>query len=163
MSRITMSLLLLLLSTSAAGQEFNYDAYKPAALTQIAASHPAQSADWFAEGHPRYRTRVTFSGHVRPMAEDLRKFVGCWVKAMGHPAAYADIFQQEIEVSQDGVSYWMPVEDVLVEQLQAEVLPGAEVDLYLLLMGGRRDRIVLAVSEFDAVADAHATAQSEHN
>ena len=155
MNRITMTLLLLGLSMSAAAQEFDYDAYKPATLSQVTTSLPAHTADWFADGHPRFRTRAIFTGRVRQASKELKDFIVCWVEAKGHPVAYAGIFQQEIEISQDGVEYWTPIEDVLLEPLQAEVPPGAPVDLYLLLMGGQRDQAIFAISEFDAVGDTH--------
>lgn len=154
---------LLLLVLSASGQEFDYSAYKPARLSELAAGAGAHATDWFAEGHPRYQTRATFTGRLRQTPAETRQFIAGWVKAMGHPDTYAGVFQQEIEITQDATRYWMPVQDVLVEQLQAEVPAGAELDLYLLLMGGQRDRIVFAVSEFDAQADAHAPAGTEDN
>jgi hypothetical protein len=153
-------LCLFFLSMSAAGQDFDYAAYKPATLAEITADLPAHGSDWFAEGHPRYRTRATFTGRVRPTSEDTKEFIGHWVKAMGHPEAYAGVFMNEIEITQEGASYWMPAQEVLVEPLQVEVAAGAQIDLYLLLMGSQHGRLVFAVSEFDALEDAHAPAET---
>ena len=158
--RRILSLLLLALSMSAIGQEFDYGAYKPAKLSALVADAGAHATDWFAEGHPRYQTRATFTGRLRPTPADTRQFIARWVKAMGHPDAYAEVFKQEIELTQDATSYWMPVQDVLVEQLRSEVPADTDVDVYLLLMGSQSDRLVFAVSEFDALADAHAPAEA---
>ena len=159
--RRILPLLLLVLSMSASGQEFDYSAYEPAKLSELAAGAGAHAIDWFAEGHPRYQTRATFTGRLRPTPANTKQYIVRWVKAKGHPDAYANVFQQEIEISQDATRYWIPIQDVLVEQLQAEVPAGTEVDLYLLMMGGQRDRLVFAVSEFDALSDAHAPAEAE--
>jgi len=151
-----LPLLLLLASMAAAGQAFDYAAYKPAKLAAITASIGSHPADWLATDDARHQTRATFTGRVRPISAGRKGFIGRWAQAMGHTAAEAEVFQQEAEISQDAVDYWMPVQDVLVSQLQAEVDAGSEADFYLLLMGARADGVVFAINEFDAPADAHA-------
>ena len=159
--RRTLLLLFLVFASPVTAQEFDYAAYQPATLSDVVAGAGVHTAAWVAEGHPRYRTRVTFTGRIRVTPADTKRFIVRWVKAMGHPVAYADVFQQEIEISQDAVSYWMPIQDVLISQLTAEVDAGDEIDLYVLLMGAQADRIVFAISEFDALGDAHAPAEPE--
>ena len=157
----SLPLLLLVLSLSASAQDFDYGAYKPATLSELVAGAGKHSADWFSEGHPRYQTRATFTGRLRQTPANTRQFILLWVRANGHPDSYAEVFEQEVEITQDATRCWMPVQKVLVDQLQAEVPAGAQVDLYVLLMGGQRDRIVFAVSEFDAPTDVHAPVEAE--
>ena len=159
--RRTLLLLFFVFASPVAAQEFDYAAYQPATLSEVAASAGEHAAAWFAEGHPRYRTRVTFTGRVRPTPADTAQFIVEWVKANGHPPAYADVFEQEIELTQDGNAYWMPIQDVLLAPLTAEVRADMPVDVFVLLMGGQGDRLVLAVSEFDALQDAHAPPESD--
>ena len=151
-----IALLLLLDCTAAAAQPFDYDAYHPAALAQIVSALPPHPADWLAEGETRFRTPVTFTGSFRPVAKPRRDFIASWAKTMGHPADTATVFEQEVEVEQAQTRYWMPIQQVLVEQLQTEVPAGAAVELYVLLMGTQGDQPVFAVSEFDAESDVHA-------
>lgn len=154
-------LLFLVFSLPAAAQDFDYDAYQPATLSDVVAGAGVHTTAWIAEGHPRYRTRVTFTGRIRVTPADAKQFIVLWVKAMGHPDAYGEVFQHEIELMQDATRYWMPVQDVLFESFKSEVRAGTEADVYLLLMGGQGDRLVFAVSEFDAPQDAHAPAEPE--
>ena len=154
-------LLFLVFSSPVTAQEFDYAAYQPATLSRVAAGAGVHTGAWIAEGHPRYRTRVTFTGRIRVTPADTKEFIVRWVKAMGHPDAYGEVFQQEIELMQDATRYWMPVQDVLLEPFQSEVRAGTEVDVYLLLMGGQGDRLVFAVSEFDTLQDAHAPEEAE--
>jgi len=159
--RHLLLLLCLLCALPVTAQEFDYAAYQPATLSEVAASAGEHTTAWFAEGHPRYRTRVKFTGRVRPTPADTQQFIVDWVKANGHPPAYAEVFEQEIELTQDGRAYWMPIQDVLLAPLTTEVRADMPVDVFVLLMGGQGDRLVLAVSEFDALQDAHAPAEPE--
>lgn len=154
-----IALLLLLACTSAAAQPFDYDAYHPAALAQIVSALPPHPADWLAEGETRFRTQVTLTGSFRPVAKARQNYIASWAKAMGHPAETASVFNQEVEIEQAKTRYWMPIQQVLVEQLQTEVPAGAPVELYVLLMGTQADQPVFAVSEFDAESDVHADAK----
>ena len=159
--RHLLLLLCLVCALPVSAQEFDYAAYQPATLSEVAASAGEHITAWFAEGHPRYRTRATFTGRVRPTPTDTKQFIVDWVKANGHPPAYAEVFQQEIELTQDGGTYWMPIQAVLLAPLTTEVRAGRPVDVFVLLMGGEGDRLVLAVSEFDALQDAHAPAKAD--
>ena len=144
---------------TAQGQTFDYDAYHPAALAQIVSALPPHPADWLAEGETRFRTEVTLTGSFRPVAKTRQDYIASWAKAMGHPAETASVFNQEVEIEQAKTRYWMPIQQVLVEQLQTEVPAGAPVELYVLLMGTQADQPVFAVSEFDAESDVHADAE----
>ena len=159
MRRIAL-LLLVFVWVSAVGQEFDYDAYPPTQLADVAAALPQHPAEWIAEGNSRFRTEVVFVGHIRPLSTRRKQFIARWVAAMGYPAADAAVFEQEIELAQDGVVYRMPIQTVLVDQLKSEVAAGGSLEVYLLLMGSERNQLVFAVSEFDAKADVHAPAEA---
>ena len=153
--RITL-LLLAVVWASAAGQEFDYAAYRPALLSEVLAGLPHHAPEWLAEGSPRFRTHVVFAGNMRPLSTHRKQFIAKWFASMGYPATEAAVFEQEIEVTQDGVVYRLPIQTVLVEQLKTEVPAGTPLEVYLLLMGSERDQLVFAVSEFDASGDVHA-------
>jgi len=90
-----------------------------------------------------------------------KQFIERWAQALGQPEADAKVFEQEVEISQGSAAYWLPIQNMLVAPLRAEVPAGAQVDLYLMLMGGHAGGIVMAINEFDALADAHAPAPAE--
>jgi len=66
------------------------------------------------------------------------------------PAAYRDLFNTEVEIEQDSTTYWMPLQQSLVESFRREVAPGEKVTLYLLLMGEYKHSAVFAISGFDS-------------
>jgi hypothetical protein len=147
---------LLAACLTAQGQSFDYDAYRAAALAHIVSGLPTHPADWLAEGETRFRTKVTFTGRFRPVSKTRQDYIASWVTTMGQPAGAASAFEREVEVEQGHTRYWMPIQEVLVGQLQKEVPAGATVEVYVLLMGTQADQPVFAVSEFDAESDVHA-------
>ena len=153
--RVVLVLLLMMGGMSASCADFDYSAYKPAQLSDISGSLQIDSRGGasFIDGHPRYHSQATFTGRIRPTDAGLRNYIRLWVKAMGHPPAYGEVFKRQVEIEQDAVRYWMPIQDVLVEPFKKEVIAGGRADLYLLLMGTYKRLPVFAVSEFDAIAE----------
>ena len=150
--RTNLLILLLFVATSAAGADFDYGAYQPANLADISGHLDVDPhADyWFAADFPRYHTQATFTGKMRPIGPGVKAFIKMWIQATGHPAADAEMFKEQVEIKQDAVVYWMPIQQVLVEPLKKEVTIGGQVDLYLLLMGEYKHVPVFSVNEFDA-------------
>jgi len=56
-----------------------------------------------------------------------------WAKAMQHPDSIPSVFNHEIQVSQAGQTYWMPIQDVL-KPWREEMRGDTEAEVYLLLM-----------------------------
>jgi hypothetical protein len=146
-------------SAAAPAGDFDYDAYLPAAvLADVESDLPDDPTAWFSAGHPRFQTEVVFSGQFRPLTAEKKQFVREWVTKLGYPAESADVFEQEVEVSQAEAHYWMPIQAQLVDKLRAEVDTGSEFRAYVALMGIQQDRAVFAINEFDAEGDEHAPA-----
>jgi len=150
--RILLPTLLFSVATLAAGADFDYDAYQPAKLSDVAKSLDVDPrADyWFAADYPRYHVQATFTGKVRPIDPGVRTFIESWIKTTGHPLADIGMFKQQVEIKEDKQLYWMPIQEVLVAPFKKEVTVGGQVDLYVLLMGAYRRAPVFAVSEFDS-------------
>jgi hypothetical protein len=153
MVRQILFLTILLLATSVFADAFDYSAYQDTNLGEAAANmHIDPRVDyWFDAAHPRYHSVAVFSGDIRPISEDTRRFVEAWAEAMGHASQISSAFQHEARFMQDDASYWMPVQAVLVEPLRSEVKAGGKSHLYLLLMGAWKKTPVFAISEFDAI------------
>lgn len=146
--------LLLFVTSSALAADFDYGAYQPAKLAEVASSLDVDPrADyWFAADYPRYHTQATFTGKIRPIDPGVKTFIAMWIKATGHPVTDAKMFRTQVEIKQDDAVYWLPIQQVLVEPLKKEVAAGGQVDLYVLLMGAYKHTPVFAVNEFDAAA-----------
>jgi len=157
--RVMLLLLFLAGAEPATGAAFDYDAYKPATLSEIAntVTRTPEAATTILDGHPRYRTQAIFTGKIKSTRSSLRNYIRLWVAAMGHPPAYGEVFKQQVQIRQDEITYWMPIQDVLLEPFRKEVVAGSQVELYLLLMGTHKRAPVFAISEFDPVDPKNVT------
>ncbi len=151
--RAILLLAFLIFARPALGGEFDYGAYETAQLDKVAAGLEIDPRVnyWFDAAHPKYHTIATFTGNKRVVAAGVKTYIGKWVGTMGHPSAYAEMFQSEIEVTQGSGTYWLPIQQQLVAPFDQEVPAGAEVHLYVLLMGTYNHVPVFAVSEFNVV------------
>jgi hypothetical protein len=91
---------------------------------------------------PRYRLDVVWTGQVRPVSAGLATYLEAYriVVPIG----------QEIQVSTDTKSYWLPIQDVLVPPLKEEVAPNSRVTLYVTFLGCDPDYVAFTVNEFTA-------------
>jgi hypothetical protein len=144
--------ILLLAATSVSADDFEYSAYQPSSLAAVVASADVdpRSDYYFDAALPRYKSVGTFTGKTRAVSPSIGKFITMWAKTDQLPATYRDLFQVEVEVVQDSKSYWMPLQQSLVESFRREVAPGKKVTLYLLLMGEYKHSAVFAISGFDS-------------
>jgi hypothetical protein len=151
MKLVALPVLLLLAASTYAG-DFDYSAYAPSSLAEVIASADIDPrADYYFDAAlPRYKTIGTFTGKTRPIAPQISDFITMWAKADQLPASYRELFKTEVEIEQDSVTYWMPIQQSLVESFHLEVAPGQKVTLYILLMGEYRHSAVFGVSGFDS-------------
>jgi hypothetical protein len=76
--RVLKIALLLAMLLPFMARAFDYDAYKPAMLVQVAPKPeviPDASVIYYLDAaHSRYKTRVIFTGRIRPLKDDVRYF-----------------------------------------------------------------------------------------
>jgi hypothetical protein len=139
-----------------ASADFDFTAYRPTTLAAVAArvakEHPEVLRDNDVAFHPaeRYRVAVAYRGKKRAIDWMVREvFIAGWCKSFSQPHL-KDLFQREIEVTEAGRSYWLPIQDSLVDALDQEVKPGAPADLYVVYAGTAGKRQVFLVMEFQA-------------
>ncbi|WP_293003332.1 hypothetical protein [Nevskia sp.] len=145
--------LVLIIAQPSSGGDFDYGTYKTAQLADVAAGmdFDPRANYWFDAAHAKYHAVVVFTGNTRVVSPGVKTYIEKWVKTMGHPAAYHEMFQHEIEIRQGSFTYWLPIQQQLVAPFGQEVPAGAKVNLYVLLMGALNHVPVFAASEFNAV------------
>ena len=150
--RISLIAVLMLLTPFLA-KAFDYEAYQPVELERVVTKievDPNGTTYHIDGAYPRYRSRVTFTGQIRPLAGEVRTLVTYWAASMRHPPAIVELYQSEIEVVQGAERYWMPIQKQLVDAFLKEVDPYGHVTVYVLFMGGIDLTAVFAVSGFAA-------------
>jgi len=74
-----------------------------------------------------------------------------------HIAAWADtfqvpqappLFQREVRAVEDGIEYWMPVQEILEPAMTAELSPGDEIEVFVIHIGQMSDRQLFLINKF---------------
>ncbi len=122
--------------------------------SEVVAQHPEafgerRGADVSFQ-HPieKLRVRVVWTGRVRTMTGFKQDFVARWCK-YNFPQV-ADQVRREIEVLEGGRVRWLPIQEILVPALAAEVRPGGELDVYVVWFGAANAEFAYLVNEFQA-------------
>ncbi len=148
------SLLTVACATAPARQAdgFDHSSYLPAALADATASLEIdpRANYWLDASHPKYESVVTYTGAMRPIDPNVKRLITMWAKAMQHPNSVSDVFNHEVQVTQAGQTYWMPIQDVLLEPWRDEMRGDAKANLYLLLMGAYERVPVFTIASFSA-------------
>ncbi len=145
---------LLLATTSFAswGGEFDYASYRssslPDAVAQLGVDPRADY--WLDASTPKYQAVAVFTGKTRPISPNTKALMSYWATALPESSGHMALFTVEAEMTQDDSTYWMPIQDILLEPLKSEVPAGASVQLYLLLIGATKVGPVFVINEFAA-------------
>jgi hypothetical protein len=132
--------------------KFNHSSYLPANLADVIARMEIDPRVnyWLDASHPKYEAVVTYAGEIRQIDPNVKKLITMWAKAMQHPDSVPDIFNYEVHVTQAGQSYWMPIQDVLLEPWREEMRGNARAKVYLLLMGAYERAPIFTIASFSA-------------
>ena len=146
--------LLLLLAASCAlasahAGDFNFEAYKPVSLTSVAERQKYQASDYLIEaGNTKYTVVGIYTGRHREIDAKTKELIHRWVKSLRHPKEYESLFDNEVEIESDGKKFWLPIQNPMVQSFASEFREGSAVKLYIMLIGGTKDRMVFAINEF---------------
>jgi hypothetical protein len=128
-------LTLLLFTTQAFGQqqtgEDTWARYKPGKLSSIIKAH-TNSFDTLDKGidlgSDPVRARVTYTGLSRPTSAEKQRFIAFYMDSVRTPE-FAKKFMTEMLFIEDGVEFWLPVQDVLLTHFRKELHKGEVVTL----------------------------------
>jgi hypothetical protein len=130
-----LAFVLLLFTTHSFGQqqasEDTWARYKPSKLSSIIKAHtnPADTLDKGIDlGSDPVRARVTYTGRSRLISAKKRRFIAFYMDSIGTPES-AKKFMTEMLFIEDGVEFWLPVQDVLLPHFRKELSKGEVVTL----------------------------------
>ena len=93
------------------------------------------------------RARVEYRGRFRPLGDTTQRFLTTWADAMSLPQAPA-AFHREVLVLEDGIEYWLPVQDVVGDAMIQELEPGQAIEIFAVYAGQSLHDHVFLVNEF---------------
>lgn len=126
---------LLLFTTHTFGQqqagEDTWARYKPGKLSSIIKAHtnPADTVDKGVDlGSDPVRAQVIYTGLSRPTSAKTHRFIAFYMDSVRTPE-FAKKFMTELLFIEDGVEFWLPVQDVLLPHFRKELNKGEVVTL----------------------------------
>jgi hypothetical protein len=132
---IRLTLTLLLLTLCAVAQQSGENAwarYRPGKLSSTIQAHSTRAglSDKGVDlGSDAVRAQVTYTGRSRPTSEPKRRFIAFYMASVGAPE-FSKKFMTEMLFIEDGVQFWLPVQDVLLPHLRGEMQKGNGVILF---------------------------------
>ena len=97
------------------------------------------------------RTIVVFTGEKRAVDKARVEFVSLWFETRGKPRSDSKAFENEYQLKEGDVVYWLPVLKELEPYMDKELRKGDLIELYYFFMGGYSKssrQWVFAVEEF---------------
>lgn len=146
-----LALSILLIVALPASANFDDSTYPAGSLAVILSELPpvAFETDWFIDtASTKRRVTVTFTGNTRPIRKDHKELINRWARSLGIDPMIANLFETEIEVQEGEKTFWLPVQQQLMEPFRKEVEADSIVELYVLLLGGLRNDAIFAINEF---------------
>jgi hypothetical protein len=115
-------------------------------MKELIAEYPAQKGLVITKEIP-IRSTAAYAGEFRALPEDSRRLIAAWAESFDIPGM-PQAFQRELKVVEAGVESWLPVQEVLVRSMTAELRPKEEIELYMIYIGQVEGRHVFLVNEF---------------
>lgn len=159
LTRLTLTLLLFTIHITAQQQSSTdtWSRYRPGKLSDIIKAHtnPVEARDKGIDlGSDPVRATVTYTGMSRPTVATKQRFIAFYMESLGTPE-FAKEFETEMLFIEDGVEFWLPVQNVLVSYFRKELNKGEHVTLFANWIGitypeqGRSRMHVFLVNEFE--------------
>jgi|HubBroStandDraft_6_1064221.scaffolds.fasta_scaffold716667_2 hypothetical protein len=136
------------------GLHADWSDYKELSLSEAwaqAGVAPDQSTDSFI-GAPqqfKFAVKAVYTGHIRKIEGGRQALIANWGKAMGTPD-FTSRFENEIQVTADGLTVWLPIQESLMNEFSQEAKPGASLNLWMMYIGAARQDRVFLVNDFEA-------------
>lgn len=146
---------LALLAASCAPAFADFDDYKPSTLKEVFAIDGNGCAELTGKNviidplRQVFTAHAAWRGEVRPIEPMTRQIISWYGKTLQQPT-WGDLFKAEAHVSDDGVDYWIPIQESLVGAFKNEVGVGGTVELCVAFFGCYAKHPVVGINEFHA-------------
>lgn len=138
--------------TSLGLAQFNFGQYRPATLDSLTKRHQGLMSKKndlnLAKINPHYRVTVLYGDSIRPTELNTERLIKKWFKSVLRQDYLDGLFSKEMLFFENDTTYWIPVEQSLIEYFEEEVSPGDRVEIYMTLIGATKKRLVLTLNEF---------------
>jgi hypothetical protein len=128
--------------------------YKAVSLSEAwaqAGVGPDQSVDTYIGAPQQYKfvVKAVYTGQIRRITGRRSDLIVNWGKAMGTPE-FTRRFENEIQVSADGLTVWLPIQESLMNEFVQEAKAGAPLKVWMMYIGSTKQDRVFLVNDFEA-------------
>jgi|SRR5579871_3453205 len=126
--------------------------YKPSTLETVwSEATILKGADYTIEAkYGKYVVEVSYTGEHQEISAERRKLIRGWAKAVGQ-LQFAEMFEHEIAVQAGSRTFWLPLQNPLVESFVKEAGAGSRLKLYVVYIGAVKEDRVVVVNEFQVL------------
>lgn len=135
--------------------EFDFDAYPSTTFSDIKARHSddlrkaRRESDYTISAVTfKYSLLVIFSKELREITPDNKTVIAAWQNALRVPDDFVNRYRHEFKVVFGKETYWIPVQEELLPQMGSELLPGDKFELYVIVIGAIKNRLVFLMTQF---------------
>lgn len=163
-----VALLPILTGHAAARQEPDeapWTRYKTGTLIGVVRAHSVlaeKDGEGVDLGSDPVRALVIYTGRSRPTSTAKQRFIAFYMESIGRPEA-AQSFLTEMLFVEDGVNFWLPVQDVLLQYFRKELRRGDSITLFADWIGttypahGKKGLHVFLINEFSKIKASKAS------
>jgi hypothetical protein len=111
-----------------------------------------KSSDYFYTPGMPFKTTVKYLGKTRIIKQDRSAYIKKLFFSWGMTAEQAKTFDSEILIEENGIKYWLPIQNVLIPHLNKEIKINDNVNLFIVLGGAIKKDWVFLINEFKALS-----------
>lgn len=125
----------------------DFSRYRPQAIKELIQRYPPRPGLTIITNMP-IRSKVRYLGQFRDLPDDTRRLIAAWAESI-NAAEVPSLFRRELKIEEAGIEYWVPVQEVLVSYMKAELHPREVIELFILFIGQVDGRHGFLVNEFE--------------
>lgn len=150
---VTYAALAFVGAMASAAQAPDWSDYKAASVAKAwSEASIIKGADYTVETkNVKYAVEAPYTGQHREVGPARRELLRRWVKALRHATQFAEMFEHEIEVRAGKETFWLPLQNPLVEPFAQEASAGSRLRLHIMYIGAVGADRVFVINRFQVL------------
>jgi hypothetical protein len=144
---------------SPALSQVDRSAYRYSTIEEVVAKHglkvgssePADGDTLLIAPEFKYRLQLRATGRVRELTPDAVTALSAWSRMHADLPAFSREYTHEVEVTVDDKAVWLIWQRSLVAPFRAERSSGGDIDVFAILAGAFRGKLLLLVTAFESL------------
>jgi hypothetical protein len=136
--------------------EIDRSAYRHSTIEEVVAQHglkvgtsePAGGDTFLIAPEYKYRLQLKATGRIRELTPDAAAALSAWSQTHPDLPAFLKEYTHEVEVTVDDKPVWLIWQRALVAPFRAERSDGGDIEVYAILAGTFRGKLLLLVTAF---------------